>query len=116
VAAQDVERRRLERDIHDGVQQHVVALMAKVRLARNQVRRESALSAETLDEVQADAGRLLDEMRELASGIHPAVLTDGGVVAAVRFRADRLPIKGRRRRIRPLHCGSFRAARPSGPS
>ena len=93
VAAQDVERRRLERDIHDGVQQHVVALMAKVRLARNQVRRESALSAETLDEVQADAGRLLDEMRELASGIHPTVLTDGGVVAAVRFRADQLPIK-----------------------
>jgi len=93
VAAQDVERRRLERDIHDGIQQHVVALMAKVRLARNQVRRESALSAETLDEVQADAGRLLDEMRELASGIHPTVLTDGGVVAAVRFRADQLPIK-----------------------
>jgi signal transduction histidine kinase len=93
VAAQDVERRRLERDIHDGIQQHVVALMAKVRLARNQVRRESALSAETLDEVQADAGRLLDEMRELASGIHPTALTDGGIVAAVRFRADRLPIK-----------------------
>jgi signal transduction histidine kinase len=43
--------------------------------------------------VQADAGRLLDELRELASGIHPAVLTDGGVAAAVRFRADRLPIK-----------------------
>jgi signal transduction histidine kinase len=93
VAAQDAERRRLERDIHDGVQQHVVALMAKVQLARNQVRRESALTAETLEEVQADAGRLLDEMRELASGIHPTVLTDGGVVAAVRFRADQLPIK-----------------------
>lgn len=93
VAAQDVERRRLERDIHDGVQQHVVALMAKVQLARNQVRRESGQSAETLEEVQADAGRLLDELRELASGIHPTVLTDGGVVAAVRFRADRLPIK-----------------------
>jgi signal transduction histidine kinase len=92
VAAQDVERRRLERDIHDGVQQHVVALMAKVQLARNQVRRQSHLSTETLDEVQADAGRLLDELRELASGIHPVVLTDGGVVAAVRFRADRLPI------------------------
>jgi len=93
VAAQDVERRRLERDIHDGVQQHVVALMAKVQLARNQVRRQSELSAETLEEVQADAGRLLDELRELASGIHPVVLTDGGVVAAIRFRADRLPIK-----------------------
>jgi signal transduction histidine kinase len=93
VAAQDVERRRLERDIHDGVQQHVVALMAKVQLARNQVRRQSHLSADTLEEVQADAGRLLDELRELASGIHPVVLTDGGVWAAVRFRADRLPIK-----------------------
>jgi len=93
VAAQDVERRRLERDIHDGVQQHVVALMAKLQLARNQVRRKSELSAETLEEVKADAGRLLDELRELASGIHPVVLTDGGVVAAVRFRADRLPIK-----------------------
>ena len=93
VAAQDVERRRLERDIHDGVQQHVVALMAKLQLARNQVNRQSHLSADTLEEVQADAGRLLDELRELASGIHPVVLTDGGVVAAVRFRADRLPIK-----------------------
>jgi signal transduction histidine kinase len=93
VAAQDIERRRLERDIHDGVQQHVVALMAKVQLAQNQVRRQSHRSAETLHEVQADAGRLLDELRELAGGIHPAVLTDGGVVAAVRFRADRLPIK-----------------------
>ncbi|HSS59897.1 MAG TPA: sensor histidine kinase [Candidatus Limnocylindrales bacterium] len=93
VAAQDAERRRLERDIHDGVQQHVVALMAKVRLARNQIRRRSELAADTLGEVQADAGRLLDELRELASGIHPVVLTDGGVVAAVRSRADRLPIE-----------------------
>jgi len=92
VAAQDAERRRLERDIHDGVQQHVVALMAKVQLARNQVRRQSQLSTETLEEVQADAGRLLDDLRELASGIHPAVLTDGGVEAAVRSRVDRLPI------------------------
>jgi signal transduction histidine kinase len=93
VTAQDVERRRLERDIHDGVQQHVVALMTKFQLARNQIRRESQLSGDTIDEAQADAGRLLDELRELASGIHPVVLTDGGVVAAVRFRADRLPIK-----------------------
>ena len=93
VSAQDVERRRLERDIHDGVQQHVVALMTKLQLARNQIRRKSNISANTLEEVQADAGRLLEELRELASGIHPTVLTDGGVVAAVRSRADRLPIK-----------------------
>jgi signal transduction histidine kinase len=93
VAAQDAERRRLERDIHDGVQQQVVALMAKLRLARNQAGRHSELAAATLDEVQADAGRLLDELRDLASGIHPVLLTDGGIVAALRARADRLPIK-----------------------
>src|SRR5579859_6898496 len=93
VAAQDAERRRLERDIHDGVQQQVVALMAKLRLARNQVNRQSALAAGTLDEVQADAGRLLDDLRELASGIHPVVLTDGGIIAALRSRADHLPLQ-----------------------
>lgn len=93
VAAQDAERRRLERDIHDGVQQHVVALMAKLQLARNQIGRHSDRSAATLAEAQSDAGRLVDELRELAGGIHPTVLTDGGVFAAVRFRADRLPIK-----------------------
>ena len=92
MAAQDAERRRLERDIHDGVQQQLIALMAKLRLARNQVSRQSELAAGTLDEVQADAGQLLDELRELASGIHPAVLTDGGIVAALRTRVDRLPI------------------------
>ena len=93
VAAQDAERRRLERDIHDGVQQQVVALMAKLRLARNQAGRHSELATITLDEVQADAGRLLDDLRELASGIHPVLLSDGGIVAALRARTDRLPIK-----------------------
>lgn len=92
VAAQDGERRRLERDIHDGAQQQVVALMAKLRLARNQAGRQSELATVTLDEVQADAGRLLDDLRDLASGIHPVLLSDGGIVAALRARADRLPI------------------------
>ena len=93
VAAQDAERRRLERDIHDGVQQQVVALMAKLRLARNQASRHWELATVTLEEVQADAGRLLDDLRELASGIHPVLLSDGGIVAALRARAERLPIK-----------------------
>jgi signal transduction histidine kinase len=93
VTAQDAERRRLERDIHDGLQQQVVALMAKIRLARNQAARNSRTTPVTLSELQEDAEHLLDDLRELAQGIHPAILTDGGFIEAVRARAARLPMK-----------------------
>jgi len=89
VAAQDSERRRIERDIHDGVQQEVVALIAKLRLARNQLGRGETPQA-LLAELQSDAGELLIDLRDLAHGIHPPVLSDGGLVAAVNARADRL--------------------------
>lgn len=91
VSAQDSERRRIERDIHDGVQQAVVALLTKLRLARNQLARGESPVA-LLGEMQADAGELLTDLRELAHGIHPPVLTDGGLVAAVEARAGRLPL------------------------
>jgi signal transduction histidine kinase len=91
VAAQDGERRRIERDIHDGVQQAVVALLTKLRLARNQLARGESPEA-LLVETQADASELLTDLRELAHGIHPPVLTDGGLVAAVEARAGRLPL------------------------
>lgn len=91
VAAQDTERRRIERDIHDGVQQEVVALIAKLRLARNRLGRGEIPDA-LLSELQADAGELLTDLRELAHGIHPPVLSDGGLVAAVEARAGRLPV------------------------
>ncbi len=91
VAAQDGERRRIERDIHDGVQQAAVALLTKLRLARNQVARGESPEA-LLVETQADASELLTDLRELAHGIHPPVLTDGGLVAAVEARAGRLPL------------------------
>ncbi len=91
VAAQDGERRRIERDIHDGVQQAVVALLTKLRLARNQLARGESPGA-LLVETQADASELLTDLRELAHGIHPPVLTDGGLVAAVEARAGRLPL------------------------
>jgi signal transduction histidine kinase len=92
VAAQDTERRRIERDIHDGVQQEVVALIAKLRLARNRLGRGETAD-ELLAELQSDVGELLTDLRELAHGIHPPVLSDGGLVAAIEARADRLPLE-----------------------
>ena len=95
VAAQDTERRRIERNIHDGAQQHVVALIMKLRLARNQLGRGDRSADEVLDELQHDARELLTDLRELAHGIHPPVLSDQGLVAAVQARADRMPLEVR---------------------
>ncbi|ONI79705.1 hypothetical protein ALI144C_23370 [Actinosynnema sp. ALI-1.44] len=93
VAAQDTERRRIERNIHDGAQQHVVALIMKLRLARNQLARGDRSADNVLDELQHDARELLTDLRELAHGIHPPVLSDQGLVAAVQARADRMPLE-----------------------
>jgi signal transduction histidine kinase len=93
VQAQEVERRRLERDLHDGAQQEIVALMAKLRLARNRLSRGHQDGLEDLlEEVQGDARGLLEELRELAHGIRPPVLADRGLVGAVESRAARLPL------------------------
>lgn len=91
VHAQEAERRRLERNIHDGAQQELVALVAKLGLARTKVRSDT-LDEATLIELQRDAGTILKDLRELAQGIHPSVLTDGGLVEAVEDRCSRLPI------------------------
>ncbi|MFI9720828.1 ATP-binding protein [Streptomyces sp. NPDC052396] len=91
VHAQDTERRRIERRLHDGIQQELVALVAKLRLARNRLGRGGDVLAE-LTEVQDDAYRVIDELREVAHGIHPPVLTDQGLVAAVASCARRMPI------------------------
>ena len=92
VTAQDSERRRIERDLHDGAQQHVVALITKLRLARNQLGRGERSAEDVLGELQRDARELLADLRDLAHGIHPPVLSDRGLVAAVEARADRLPL------------------------
>jgi signal transduction histidine kinase len=91
VTAADAERRRIERNLHDGAQQSVVALITKLRLARNQVNRGDS-PAELLGELQADARELLTELRELAQGIHPPVLSDNGLVAALEARTGRLAL------------------------
>jgi signal transduction histidine kinase len=92
VQAEESGRRRLERDIHDGVQQELVAVLARMGLARNQLRRDKDLAEATMGEAQADARRALETLQELVRGIHPAVLTDRGLLEAVEERATRLPI------------------------
>ena len=92
VHAQDQERRRIERNIHDGVQQEIVALIASLRLARNQLGRDPELADATLAELQHEAGQTLQDLRELAQGIHPSVLSDRGILEAVEARVSRMPI------------------------
>jgi signal transduction histidine kinase len=92
VQAQDAERRRIERNIHDGVQQEMVALMANLRLARNQLRRDPDIADQTLAQLQHEARQTLEDLRELSRGIHPPVLSDRGLVEAVEAMAARLPI------------------------
>jgi signal transduction histidine kinase len=91
IAAQETERRRIERDLHDGIQQEVVALIAGLRLARNRLSRDQ-LTADELTNLQDQAREMLRDLRELAHGIHPPVLSDNGLVAALESRASRFPI------------------------
>jgi signal transduction histidine kinase len=91
VEAGDAERRRLERDLHDGAQSRLVALALKLRLARMQAEPGSR-AAMLLEESSAELQASLDELRELARGIHPAVLTDRGLATALRALADRAAV------------------------
>jgi signal transduction histidine kinase len=91
VEAGDAERRRLERDLHDGAQSRLVALAVKLRLAHSKAQAQPEL-AQLLDESAAELKASLDELRELARGIHPAVLTDRGLGAALEALANRTPV------------------------
>jgi signal transduction histidine kinase len=90
--AEEAGRRRVERDLHDGVQQELVGLLARLGLVANQLKRDPALAAKTLIEAHADARRTLEDLQELVRGIHPTLLTDRGLVAAVEERASRMPL------------------------
>jgi len=91
VAAHETARRQIERDIHDGAQQELVALIAGLGLAR-QIGGGGGPLDETLAGLQADAGHAFDNLRRLAAGIHPAVLSDHGLVEAIEIRSARLPL------------------------
>jgi signal transduction histidine kinase len=95
VEAGDAERRRLERNLHDGAQQRLVSLSLALRLARTRLASDPEAAAATMNEAAAELARALEELRELARGIHPAVLTDRGLKAAVEALAGRaaLPVE-----------------------
>jgi signal transduction histidine kinase len=94
VAAQDQERRRLERDLHDGAQQQLVALAVKQRLAEGLVRKDPEKAAQMLADLQADTTEALDNLRDLARGIYPPLLADKGLPAALQGHARKghLPV------------------------
>lgn len=92
VQAQEAERRRIERDIHDGIQQQMVALMAKVELARARLQSDPAHAEVALAEVQEMVRQAHAALREFARGIHPAVLGDRGLEEAIQACVARLPI------------------------
>jgi signal transduction histidine kinase len=86
------ERRRLERDLHDGAQQRLVALSLTLRMAQNQIAKNPDKAAEMVGAAQDELTRALEELRELARGIHPAVLSDRGLGPAVEALAVRSPL------------------------
>jgi signal transduction histidine kinase len=91
VHAADDERRRLERDLHDGAQARLVGLALLLRSARGRAEGDGELAA-LLDQAQDELQTSLGELRELARGIHPAVLTDRGLEPALEALAARVPV------------------------
>jgi signal transduction histidine kinase len=87
VAAQDQERRRIERNIHDGAQQQLVALAVKLRLADAMVGRNEGKAHAMLTELQDETTGALENLRDLARGIYPPLLADRGLVAALEGQA-----------------------------
>jgi PAS domain S-box-containing protein len=92
VQAADDARRRLERNLHDGAQQRLVALSVSLRLAEAKLASDPASVAAILAGARDELAHALEELRELARGIHPAVLTDRGLPAAIEALVNRTPL------------------------
>jgi len=105
VEAADTARRRLERDLHDGAQQQLVSLALDLRLLRARLKGSDTVSM--IDEISDKLNVALAELRELARGIHPAILTDRGLGPAVQGLADRVPL--------PVEVDVELPVRPSPP-
>ena len=116
VTAGDVERRRLERNLHDGAQQRLVTLALSLRLAQGKLDSDPATARTMLAAAAEELVLALEELRELARGLHPAVLTDHGLGAAVEMlagRAHRSGLRGLADRVEAL-VGSLVVTSPSG--
>lgn len=108
VAAVDLERRRIERDIHDGVQQRVVAL--SILLARVERTEDPIQQAELRGRARTETQQVLDELRDVAWRIHPTVLARDGLVAALEALRDRTPVPVELDITRPLEVDRATAA------
>jgi signal transduction histidine kinase len=92
VAAGDAERRKLERNLHDGAQQHLVALAVKLRLAHDAIEDDPEDAMAMIDEIKADVQSAIAELRALAHGIFPPLLVSGGLAEALPAAAGRCPL------------------------
>jgi signal transduction histidine kinase len=92
VASGDAERRRVERNLHDGAQQHLVALAVNLRLARDTIVEDPSGGAELLDQLVGEVQETIQELRELAHGIYPPLLVDNGLLEALKAAANRNPL------------------------
>jgi len=95
VAAADAERRRIERDLHDGAAQHLVALAVNLELARQLADSDPEALRRLLDELGRDVRDALDQVRALAHGIYPSLLVDRGLAEALRQDASTVGIDAR---------------------
>ena len=92
VSAQDAERRRIERNLHDGAQQHLVALKIKLTLLETLAKKNPEKAAALASEVKGDADEALETLRDLARGIYPPLLASQGLVAALQSQARKAPL------------------------
>jgi signal transduction histidine kinase len=92
VSAQDQERRRLERNLHDGAQQHLVAIKVKLGLAEMLLGRDPDRAQQTLDQLKSDADEALETLRDLARGIYPPLLADKGLLVALESQARKATV------------------------
>ena len=103
IDAADAERRRIQRDLHDGAQQRLVALALTLGLAESQLESDPASAARLIGQARQEAQLAVRELRELAGGIHPAVLSDHGLGVALQSLASRAPV--------PVHLSALPAVR-----
>ena len=92
VQAQDEERRRLERNLHDGAQQHLVAIKVKIGLAQMLVAKAPEQARSTVAALKTDADEALETLRDLARGIYPPLLADKGLVVALESQAHKASV------------------------
>jgi signal transduction histidine kinase len=104
VAAQDAERRRLERDIHDGAQQQMVALSVKLRLLKAVTEKDPRRAMELVDQLQGESQDALENLRDLARGIYPPLLADRGLAEALTAQARKAPVPVE---VRPNGVGRY---------